>query len=230
MYYRAPTSIHPGSPIKLSSQTLASTTTALDARREDRKTFGDEYRRLARGDRPDIRAQTNTSYERPVEHATFDTSGPRVGPGKAETQGAIDEDARLKADVAAVERGESLEDMPDVKTQAATVARKAQATEVVIEKLENEFRAEFQKLNAAYCKTIKADHDKRTREFFELFAKAYSAYSDLSKTKRDLVDSQLGFYGLFNVNLDFLRGEEVRSMFHDAKAAGYVNSIPETLR
>ena len=90
-------------------------------------------------------------HQRPVEKATIDLTDRRPVPGKVETAGAIDEDARFADDVARIERGDFLQEMPDIKTQMAHVARKAQATEAVIEKLEEEFRVEFMKLAAAHC-------------------------------------------------------------------------------
>ena len=109
------------------------------------------------------------------------------------------------------------------------VARKAAATEVVIEKLEEEFRIEHAKLAAAYYKTLKPKCDADTKHFFKSFGEAYAIFADLQKTRQDLFVSQIGFNGLFAVDLDFMRGEEVRKMFVDAKAAGCVASIPESL-
>lgn len=227
-FFRAPTSIHPLAPIQPSSANLTRLTNALDARKEDRKKYGAEYRRLANLLRPDS-GPSVVRHERQVEKATIDLTDRNPVSGKT-TPGAIDEDAQRADDVARIERGESLEETPDIKTQMATVARKAQATEIVIEKLEEEFRVEFTKLAAAHCKTLKTDHDKRTRRFLELFGEAFGVYSELNKTKRDLIDSQIGFGGLFNVDFDFMRGDEVASMFHDAVKAGYISSVPRELR
>ncbi len=228
-FYRSPTSISPGSPIHLTSANLTRLTNALDARRQDRLDLGAEYRALMSRLRPDA-GPSVFRHQRPVEKATIDLTDRRPVPGKVETAGAIDEDARFADDVARIERGDSLEEMPDIKTQMAHVARKAQATEAVIEKLEEEFRVEFMKLAAAHCAKLKPAHDEQTRKFFKLFGEAFSVYADLRKTRQDLTDSQMGFGGLFAVNLDFLRGDDVASMFHEAKKAGYVSSIPESLR
>ena len=228
MYYRAPTSIHPHAPIHVTSANLTRITNALDARKDDRRKFGDEYRSLAERLRPDS-GPSVVRHERPVEKSTIDLTN-RQPAGKKEIGGAIDEAARRAADVAAIERGESLDDLPDIKTQMATVARKAAATEAIIEKLETEFQAEFVKLSAAHCKTLKPDHDAKMKKFFAAFSDAFSIYSELRKTRQDLIDSQMGFSGLFNVDLDFLRGEEVQSMFHDGKRNGYVNSIHKEIQ
>jgi hypothetical protein len=220
MFYRTPTSLNPHAPIHITSAELTRLTNALDARRQDRINYGAEYRRLTNLLRPDAAGPTVVRYERPVEKATIDLSDRRAVPGKKETPAAIDEDAQRRDDVARLLNNESLEATPDPKTEGNHVARKAAATEVVIEKLEEEFRIEFQKLSAAHCKTLKPAHDEQMRKFFKAFGDAFSIYSELSKTKRDLIDSQIGFGGLFNVDLDFLRGDDVRSMFHDGKAAG----------
>jgi hypothetical protein len=230
MYYRAPTSIHPLAPIKLSSPTLTRITTEIETFNQEQKATTDEYRRLAKLDRPDIRDVTNTSYTQPASHATLDVSGPRVGPGKTETPGAIDEAAQRKDDVDRVLRGESLDETPDVRTQMNRVARKAAAIEVAKEKKQDEFRAEFMKLAAAYCAKLKPEHDAKMKQFFKSFGEAFSIFADLQKTRQDLVDSQIGFSGIYNIDLGFLNSTDVASMFIDAKAAGYVNSIPESLR
>jgi hypothetical protein len=228
-FYRAPTSVHHGSPIKLTSPDLTRLTNALDARKEDRLNYGAEYRSLTNRLRPDI-GPSVVRHERPVEKATIDLTDRRPVPGKIDTAGAIDEAAQRAEDVARVERGESLDEIPDIKSQMAHVARKAAATEVVIEKLEAEFRVEHAKLAAAYCAKIRPDHDAKTKQFLKVFGEALAIFSELQKTRQDLFDSQIGYGGLFNVDISFMNGEEVRSMFADAKAAGYVSSIPETLR
>ena len=168
-------------------------------------------------------------HERRVEKATIDLTN-RSPVAGIETPAAVDLDAQRAADVARIERGEPLEEMPDIKTQMANVARKAAATEVVIERLEAEFQSEFMKLSAAHAQKIKPDHDAKTKQFFKLFSEAFAIYSDLAKTKQDIVELQMGFPGLFGVNLDFMRGEDVRRMFNDGVAAGYVSSIPAPLR
>ncbi|SHN71573.1 hypothetical protein [Bradyrhizobium erythrophlei] len=228
-FYRSPTNIDPLAPIHITSANLTRLANALDARRQDRLNLGAEYRVLANRLRPDI-GPSVVRYERPVEKATIDLTDHRPVPGKIDTAGAIDEDTRRADDVARIERGESLEDLPDIRTQMNHVARKAQATEVVIEKLEAEFRIEHAKLSAAYCKPLKPKHDADMKRFFKMLGEAYTVYSEMQKTKRDLVESQIGFGGLFGVNLDFLRSEDVRTAFNEAKAAGYVASIPDLLR
>jgi hypothetical protein len=226
MYYRPPTSINPHAPIHVTSPNLTRITNALDARRQDRLNYGAKYRALANRLRPDS-GPSVVRHERPVEKSTIDLTNRSAVPGKKETPSAIDEDARLADDAARIERGESLEEMPDVRPQMSHVARKAAATEVVIEKLESEFQAEFLKLSATHIKTIKPTHDAQTRKFFMAFGDAFSIYSELQKTKRDLIDSQIGFGGLFTVDLGFMNSEEVRSAFADGKAHGYVTSLPK---
>jgi hypothetical protein len=203
MYYRAPTSIYPGAPIKLSSATLMNCTADIESLNQDQKAASDEYRSLAKLYRPDIRGVTNTSYTEPAQHATLDVTGPRVGPGKTETPGAIDEAAQRKDDVDRVLRREPLEEIPDVRTLMNQVARKSAAIEIAKEKKEDEFRAEFMKLSAAYCAKLKPDHDAKMKQFFELFGEAFSVFADLQKTKRDLVDSQIGFVDCSASILDF---------------------------
>lgn len=221
-FYRAPTSIHPLAPIQLTSANLTRITHALDARREDRLKYGAEYRSLANRLRPDSAGPSVIRYERPVEISTIDLTNRHPVPGKIETAGAIDEAARRVEDVARIERGEPLDDAPDVRTQMNNVARKATATEVVIEKLEGEFRAEFEKLTAAYCAKLKPAHDEQMRKFFKSFGEALRIYSELRKTRQDLIDSTMGFGGMFSIDLDFLRSDEVYSTFDAAKAAGFL--------
>ena len=48
MYYRAPTGIHAGSPIRLTSANLTRLANALDARRQDQLNLGAEYRELTK--------------------------------------------------------------------------------------------------------------------------------------------------------------------------------------
>ena len=228
-FYRSPTSIHPTAPIKLSSQILLSTTADIKALDEQQRATSDEYRAQAVLVRPDIRGTTNTSYSAPASHATIDTTDRRPVAGKT-TPGAIDEDAQRKADVDRLLRNEPLEEIPDPRSKMSQLARLAEAINVATEKKKDVFRAEHQKLSAAYCAKIKPDHDAKTKQIIKLFGEAYGIYVELQKTRQDLVASEIGFHGLFNVDLDFFRGEEVRKMFHDAVKAGYVSSIPEALR
>src|SRR6478736_3205106 len=113
-FYRAPTSINPAAPIQVTSPTLTRTANALDARRQDRLNHGAEYRALANRLRPDT-GPSVVRHERPASVSTIDLTNRSAVPGKKETPGAIDEDAQRADDVARIERGESLEQMPDIK-------------------------------------------------------------------------------------------------------------------
>ncbi len=227
-FYRAPTSIHPGAPIHLTTANLTRITNAVDARKEDRVKYGNEYRALANLLRPDS-GPSVVRYERPAEKATLDVNWPKVV-ANTDTGGNPDAEAQRRDDIERVARGEPLVERPDIRTQMSNVARKAAATEVVIERLEEEFRTEFTKLSAAHCKTLKPAHDEQMKKFFKLFGEAYGVYSELRKTRQDLMDSQMAFSGLFGIDLDFLRGEEVQSMFNAAKAANYVTSVPKWIQ
>ena len=227
-FYRTPVFIHPDAPIHVTSANLTRVTNALDARRQDRLDLGAAYRELTKRLNPSI-GPSVVRTSRPATHATIDITDRSPVAGK-DTPAAIDLDAQRRDDAARIERGEPLEEMPDIRTQMANVARKAAATEVVIEKLESEFQAEFQKLAAAHCATLKPSHDAKMKQFFKAMGEAFSIFSELQKTKQDLVDSQMGFGALFGVNLEFMRGKEVRSAFHDAKAQGFVASIPKELQ
>jgi hypothetical protein len=231
-FYRAPTSVHHGSPIKLTSANLTRLTNALDARKEDRKKYGEEYRRLAKLDRPDIRGQTNTSYTEPAKHATIDVSGPRVVVTKTETGLDPNEAARFADDVARIERGEDITERPDIRTQMNQVARKAAATEVVIEKLEEEFRAEFLKLSAAYCKTIKSKHDEKMKRLFKALIEVHAVNSEIYAERQDLIDSSIGFNGIvFGLTPDFLgnprdQHSDFAEFLREGHKRGLVTSVP----
>jgi hypothetical protein len=224
-FYRPPTSIHPGAPIKLSSPKLLSSAANIKRFDQEQAAATEEYSALTSLERPDI-GPTVTRYERPVEKSTIDLTDRRPVPGRRETPGTIDEAARHKNDVDRLLRGEELEEFPDLRARKSKVARKASAIQTAKELEQREFQAEFLKLSAAHCQTLKPDHDAKMKQFFKSFGEAFSIFSELQKTKRDLVDSQMGFGGLFGVDLDFLRGEDVRSMFVEGKRLGFVNSIP----
>ena len=225
-FYRPPNSIHPSSPIKLSSPKLLSSTANIKRFDQEQAAATEEYSALTSLERPDT-GPSVTHYERPVATATIDLTNRNPTPGKTETPGVIDEAARRKADVASLLRGEELEEIPDLRARKSKVARRAVAIQTAKELEQQAFQDEFLKLSAAYCAKIKPKHDADMKSFFKAFSEAFSIFADLQKTKRELIDSQIGFSGLFNVDLDFLRGEEVQSMFHAAKAAGYVPSLPK---
>jgi hypothetical protein len=225
MYYRTPTFIHASSPIKLSSAKLLSSAAKIKQYDQEQAAATEEYSSLTSLERPDIGA-TVTRYERPVEKSTLDLTDRRPVPGKRETPGVVDEDARHKADVARLLNGEELEEIPDLRARKTKAARKAAAIQTAKELEQQTFQAEFLRLAAEYSKKIKPDIDKKTRRVLELFGEAVSIHADLAKTKQDLIDSSMPTAG-FEVNLDFMRGDDVRSMFHDAKKAGYVASVPK---
>jgi hypothetical protein len=227
-FYRTPTSIHPSSPIKLSSPKLLSSAANIKRFDQEQAAATEEYSALASLERSDI-GPTVTRYERPVTKSTIDLTDRRPVPGKRETPGAVDEAARHKADVARLLNGEELEEIPDLRARKSKVARKAAAIQTAKELEQQAFQAEFLIVAAEYSKKIRPEIDKKTRRVMELLGEAFAICADLAKTKQDLVDSSMPTAG-FEINLDFMRSEEVRSMFHDAKAAGFVNAIPETLR
>jgi hypothetical protein len=227
MYFRPPTSVHPDSPVHVVSANLTRIGNALGARRENRLNVGAKKRRAMSRLRPDI-GPSVIRYERPVEKATIDLTDRRPVPGKIETPGAIDEAARFADDVARIERGESLEVRADAQAEMNNFDREAQAIEVVIERLESEFQAEFMKLATEHCARLRPSVEKKTKRFFELFAEAFAIYSDLSKTKQDLVDSQMPTM-CFDVSLDFMRGNDIARAFADGKAAGLCE-VPKALR
>jgi hypothetical protein len=107
------------------------------------------------------------------------------------------------------------------------VARKAAAIEVAKEKKEDDFRAEHQRLSAAYCAKIKPDHDVKMKQLFKSFSEAFSIFSELSKTKQDLIDSEIGFHGIYSVDLGFLNSNDIAHLFRDAKAAGFMTGVPK---
>jgi hypothetical protein len=232
MYYRAPTCVHHGSPIKLTSANLTRLTNALDARKEDRKKYGEEYRRLAKLDRPDIREVTNTRHTEPAKHATIDVSGPRVVVAKTETGLDPNEAARFADDVARIERGEDITERPDIKTQMNQVARKAAATEVVIEKLEDEFRAEFTKLSAAYCKTLKSKHEEQMKRLFKALVEVHSVNSEIYDARQSLIDSSIGYNGIvFGLTPDFLgnprdKHSDFAEFLREGVKHGIITSLP----
>jgi hypothetical protein len=230
-FYRAPTSVHPSSPIQLTSPDLLDTAGAIDARKEDRKKFGEEYRRLAKLDRPDIGPGV-TRYERPVTKSTIDLTDRRAAPGKLDTAGAIDEAAQRAEDVARIERGEDIGERPDIKTQMNHVARKAQATEAVIEKLEEEFRVEFLKLSAEYCKTLRPRHDEQMKLLFKALLEVQTVHSEIYDTCRDLIDSSVGFHGVYGLTPTFLgnprdRHSDFAEFLREGHKLGYVANMPE---
>jgi hypothetical protein len=228
MFYRTPTSVHPSAPIKLSSEILKRSTADIEALKARRIAKADEFRRTMAIQRADI-GPSVFHYEQPAEHATLDISYPKVVQNRT-IGGDPSLEAQEREDVERALAGEPLAEIHDIQSRLNQIDRESIAIEAAIKIKEAEFRAEFQKLSAAYCAKLKPDHDAKMKQFFKAFGEAYSIFAELQKTKHDLVDSQMGFGGLFGVDLDFLRGDDTRTMFADAKAAGYVASIPESLR
>jgi hypothetical protein len=225
MYYRTPTSIHPSSPIKISSPKLLSSAANIKRFDQEQAAATEEYSALASLERSDI-GPTVTRYEQPATHATIDLTDRRPAPGKRETPGAVDEAARHKADVAALLNGEELEEIPDLRARKSKVARKAAAIQTAKELEQQAFQAEFLRVAAEYSKKIRPEIDKKTRRVVELFSEAFALYADLAKTKQDLVDSSMPTAG-FEINLDFMRGNDVADMFSNAKRLGFINAVPK---
>ena len=175
---------------------------------------------------------TNTSYTQPAKVATIDISGPSVVVAKTETGGDPDDAARFADDVARIERGEDIGELPDIKSQMANVARKAAATEVVIEKLENEFRIEFIKLSAEYCKTLKSKEAEQMKRLFKGLLEVHTVQSEMYDTCRDLIDSSIGYNGVvYALTPDFLgnprdKHSDFAEFLREGHKRGYIASVP----
>jgi hypothetical protein len=226
MFYRPPTSIHPTAPIKPSSEILKRSTADIDELKARRIAKANEFRETTKLMRPEIGEPSARHHEVMAPKGSIGYIEPAVRANRT-IGGNPGAEAQRQDDIKRVLAGEDLAEVPDVQSKLNRINRESIAIEDAIKTKEAEFKAEFIKLSAAYCAKLRPYHDEKMKQFFKSFGEAFSIYSELEKTKRDLVDSSMGYGGLFGVNLDFMRGEDVREMFNEGIAAGYVASVPK---
>jgi hypothetical protein len=232
---------NPNAPFPLTDETLNRDYAELAAMHAEAKATDAEAWRLTRLLRPDM-AERSSIFHTYLEP---DKMGAWIGPVPDELlvpqarSAAVNDDgaeAKRRADDAErVAKGLPLEMQPDTQSLINHCQRKRAALEVAIEKKENKIRAEKTRLGGEMMKKLKPAEVVIAKRFFRALTELHEVTSEIMKTRRDLQDSEIGYFGVYSVptNCELMRdiahSNDMAKLFAAGKEAGYCD-IPKGLR